>query len=141
MAIKMRILYSTGKGKLINMANILKQEFNLAQNTVDKIPPAYSCDKERLLVLIMTLKGDLESQVRLFCQEINKTRALNTALVIDGKPADAEKLVEILKTAGTNVIENIHYVKGGLPFLKGVSDEEKAALIGWTNDVIKTING
>ena len=141
MAIKMRILYATNKGKLINMANILKQEFDLAQNTVDKIPPAYSCDKERILVLVMTLKGDLDNQVRLFCQEINKTRALNTALIIDGKESDAAKLVEMLKVAGTNVIEDIHYVKGGLPFLKGVSDDEKNALITWANNVVKTVNG
>ena len=42
MAIKMRVLYATGKGKLINMAGLLKQEFELATNAVDKIPPAYS---------------------------------------------------------------------------------------------------
>lgn len=140
MAIKMRILYATNKGKLINMANILKSEFDLAQNTVDKIPPAYSCDKERILVLIMTLKGDLESQVRLFCQEINKSRALNTALIIDGKEADAAKLIELLKNAGTNVIENVLYVKGGLPFLKGVSEDEKSALLKWAHEVVDSIN-
>ena len=128
MAIKMRVLCTPGKKKLVSITQMIKQEFQLNINAADVIPPAYSCDKERLLVLIMTLKGDLDSQVRLFCQEINKTRAANTALIIDGKPADAEKLVEILKAAGTNVVDNILYVKGGLPFLKGVSDEEKTKI-------------
>ncbi len=139
MAIKMRVLYATGKGKLINMAGLLKQEFELATNAVDKIPPAYSCDKERLLVLVMTLKGDLEDQVRLFCKEINKNRAQNTALIVDGTPEDATKLAGILKEAGTNVIEDIHYVKGGLPFIKKVSDDEKSALMAWAHKVVDSL--
>jgi len=139
MAIKMRILHATKKAKLIAMAGILNDEFKLTANAVDCIPPAYSCDRERLLILIMTLKGDLDNKVRLFCRELSKERAQNTALICDGSEDAAKKLLELLKEAGTNVIDNVHFVKGGIPFLKGVSSDEKAALINWVNAVIESL--
>ena len=54
MAIKMRILYASGKKKINNIANTVKAQYELAFNSVDVIPPAYSCDKERIVVLIVT---------------------------------------------------------------------------------------
>lgn len=42
MAIKMRVLYWTNKAKVKALANELKKEFDLALNSVDAIPPAYS---------------------------------------------------------------------------------------------------
>ena len=139
MAIKMRILYATKKAKLITMAGLLNEEFQLSVNSVDRIPPAYSCDRERLLILILSIKGDLDNQTRLFCREITKERAQNTALIIDGSEADAQKVISLLKEAGTTTITNVHYVKGGLPFLKGVSAEEKDALLKWAHSVVDTL--
>ena len=139
MAIKMRVLYASSKAKVANMANMIKEEYGLSFNAVDKIPPAYSCDKERIVILMLSLKGDPDNQLRLFVQELNKTRAQNVALVIDGSEAAANGIKEILKTAGTNVIDEVLYIKGGLPFLKGVKPEEKEALLAFTHRVVENL--
>ena len=57
MAIKMRVLYASGKAIIAAMAALIQSEYGLAINAVDKIPPAYSCDKERLVILMLSLKG------------------------------------------------------------------------------------
>ena len=40
MAIKMRILHASGKKKIVNIANAIKEKYELAFNSVDAIPPA-----------------------------------------------------------------------------------------------------
>ena len=46
MAIKMRVLYASSKGKIATMANMIKAEFELPVNAVDKIEqPAYPATK------------------------------------------------------------------------------------------------
>ena len=54
MAIKMRVLYASNKSKIADMADIVKQEYDLAINAVDKIPPAYSCNNERIVILMLS---------------------------------------------------------------------------------------
>ena len=96
MAIKMRVLYASGKKKINLIANDIKAKYDLAFNSVDVIPPAYSCDKERVVVLAISAKGDVSDAVRLFCRELTKARAQNVALMIDGDEAAANKLKSIL---------------------------------------------
>ena len=50
MAIKMRVLCGSGKKKVLNLANEIKDHYSLAFNAVDVIPPAYPCDKERIVL-------------------------------------------------------------------------------------------
>ncbi len=140
MAIKMRILYASGKRKINNIANTIKAQYELAFNSVDVIPPAYSCDKERIVVLIVSAKGDVSDAVRLFCRELTKARAQNVALMIDGDVAAANKLKEILGEAGTNVIDEVLYIKGGLPIIGGsLKDDEKTAIFAWIDRVIANL--
>ena len=136
MAIKMRVLYASNKGKIATMANMIKAEYDLSVNAVDKIPPAYSCNNERIVILMLSLKGDPADQLRLFCQELTKARAQNVALVIDGNEAAAENMKAILVKAGTNVIDEVHFVKTGfLPFLSSVKDEEKKTVTDWMDKI------
>ncbi len=138
MAIKMRVLYATGKKKMINIANFIKQKYELSQNSVDCVPPAYSCDKERIVILAIAGKNDVEDALRRFCIELTKERTANVALMVDGTETYANNVKEILKTAGTNVIEDVLYVKCGLPFLSNVKPEEQAAVVDWLDN--KVIN-
>ena len=73
--------------------------------------------------------------------ELTKKNANNVALLVDGDEKMANKLLEILETTGTNVFEDVLYVKmGGLPFLGGkVSEDEKNALISWINDKVNNL--
>lgn len=140
MAIKMRILYASNKKKINNIANTIKAQYELAFNSVDVIPPAYSCDKERIVVLILSAKGNVSDAVRLFCGELNKTRAQNVALMIDGDEAAATKVKNVLKEAGTNVIDEVLYIKGGLPIIGGsLKPEEKAEIFAWIDRVIANL--
>ena len=52
MSIKMRYLYASGKKKFVTIGDIVKEKFALTNNNaVDVIPPAYPCDKERLVFI------------------------------------------------------------------------------------------
>ena len=125
MAIKMRVLCDSKKGKINTLASMIKQEYDLPINALDKIPPAYSCDKERVVILMLSLKGEPENYLRLFCREMTKARAQNTALIIDGTEAAAKTIVDLLKEGGTNVFEEVLYIKGGFALFKNATDEEK----------------
>ena len=140
MALKMRFLYYSKKAKLKAMAELVKAEFDLGQNhnAIDIIPPAYSCENERLVILAVSGKGEPEDMVRRFCSELNKKKAQNIALLVDGDEKLANRLLETLEAAGSNVNRDVLYVKiGGLPFLGGkVTDEEKKTLLDWTHKVV-----
>lgn len=137
MAIKMRFLYYSKQAKMKALGEAIKQEFDLSANinSVDIIPPAYSCEKERLVILGISAKNDLEDIVRRFCCELNPKKANNVAVVIDGNEAAANKVLEALKTAGTNVVDAPKYLSCGL-FKSKLTDEEKSSLLGWIHDII-----
>jgi hypothetical protein len=134
----MRVLYATGKKKMINIANFIKRKYELDLNAVDCVPPAYSCDKERIVVLAVAGKNDVEDSLRRFCIELTKVRAANVALMVDGTEIYANNIKEILKTAGTNVIEDVLYIKCGLPFFASLKPEDEAAVVDWLDN--KVIN-
>ncbi len=133
MSIKMRVLVASGKKKMLTLAGCIKNEFQLVPNAVDKIPPAYSCDKERIVILAVPAKQNEATEK--FCKELNKTRAANVAILIDGTADNAAALKETLKAAGTNVIDEVFCTKCGL-FSGGVKPDESKALIEWVNRVI-----
>ncbi len=143
MALKMRFLYYSGKGKMKAAAEAVKVEFDLAQNAnaIDIIPPAYSCENERLVILAVSGKGEPDDILRRFCTELNKKKAQNVALLVDGDDKLASKLVEVIQQTGTNFIDNVKYVKfGGLPFLGGkLTDAEKSDILAWVHSIVDSI--
>lgn len=141
MSIKMRVLYSSNKGKMETLARVISEKFDLAINAVDVIPPAYSCDKERLVIMGISVGDEPSDQLRLFCRELTKARTQNVALYVDGKAAGIQKIKDALKEAGTNVIEEMYTVKGGLPFkfAKKITEEEKAGILAWAEKVVAQI--
>lgn len=137
MAIKMRVLYTPTKKKLADMAAMIKAEYNLEINAVDKILPAYSCNNERIVILMLSLKGEPDDQLRRFCNEMTKARANNTALIINGTEDAAKRMKDILAAAGTKVVDEVFYVKTAfLSFLDKITPEEKEALLAWTHRVV-----
>lgn len=140
MAIKMRILYAAS-GKMSTMAAKLHSEYQLGPNAVDNIPPAYSCDKERIVILGLSVKDQPDDSVRRFLGELNPSRAHNVALMmINSTEAGAEFVKNVLKEAGTNVHEEVFFIKGGLlPFMKALKPEEETALIEWSHRVVDSL--
>ncbi len=143
MALKMRFLYNSKKAKMKSVGAAIKTEFDLSQNhnAVDIIPPAYPCENERLVILAVSGKGELDDITRRFFRELDKKKAQNVALLIDGDEKLAQNALSTLKETGTNVIENIKTVKfGGLPFIGGkLDDAEKQDIIAWVNEVIASM--
>ena len=137
---KMRVLTSTKKGKLLVLADRVAAK---AESTykVDSIPPDYSLDRERLLVIVATVKSSLSDSFRRFCTDLSKDRAANVALIADGLPEDVAKLKEIIKEAGTNYIDDVLTITGGLPFkfAKKVTPDEEKAVDEWTDRILATV--
>ncbi len=137
---KMRVLTSTSKGKLLVLADRVAAK---AESTykVDSIPPDYSLDRERLLVIVATVKSSLSDSFRRFCTDLSKERAANVALIADGLLEDVAKLKEIIKEAGTNFIDDVLIITGGLPFkfAKKVTPEEEKAVDEWTDRILATV--
>ena len=143
MALKMRFLYYSSKAKIKNMAELVKTEFELAQNhnAIDIIPPAYPCENERLVILAVSGKGEPDDILRRFCSELKKAKAQNVALLVDGDERMANRLLEVLRETGTNVIEDILYVSAPFKLFGGakVSDDEKKQLLDWVHSCISNL--
>jgi len=142
MALKMRFLYYSNKSKMKTIAESVKNEFDLAAaNAIDVIPPAYSCENERLVILAVSGKGEPNDILRRFCLELNKKKAQNVALLVDGDEKLGAKLTEAVKQTGTNFIDDVKYIKiGGLPFFGGkLTDEEKADILAWVHNIVNNI--
>ena len=139
MAIKMRVLCYPEKKKLLAIGNMIKAEYELNVNSVDRIPPAYSCDKERLVILATNIKGSLPDDYRLFVRELTKARAYNVAIIAAGDDACVEKTKELIKEAGANVIDDVKKIKMGL-FDNKVSDTEKAEILEWVKNTVASLN-
>ena len=79
--------------------------------------------------------------VRRFCRELDRKKAQNVALLIDGSEKMAQNVLSVLKETGTNVNEDIKLVKfGGLPIIGGkLSADEKADILAWTHKVVENI--
>lgn len=134
MAIKMRVLCYPEKKKLLAIANMIKAEYELTVNAVDRIPSAYPCDKERIVILATNIKGKLPDDYRLYVRELSKARAANVAIIAAGDDACVENTKELLREAGTNVIEDVMKIKMGL-FDSKVTNEEKADILAWVEKV------
>ncbi|MBP5428275.1 MAG: hypothetical protein J6Z04_03190 [Clostridia bacterium] len=137
---KMRVLTSTKSGRLLVFADQVAKK---AESTykVDSIPPDYSLDRERLLVIVATVGPSPSDAFRRFCSDLTKERATNVALIADGLPENVAKLTEIIKDAGTNFIDDVLTVKGGLPFkfAKKVTPDEIRAVDEWTDRILASL--
>lgn len=142
MALKMRFLYYSGKAKMKEIAAAVQAEFQLGQaNAVDIIPPAYPCENERLVILAISGKGEPDDVLRRFCLELNKKKAQNVALLVDGDERMANKIADAVNQTGTNYIDNVKFIKiSGIPFLGGkLTEDEKADVLKWAHDIVDNI--
>lgn len=134
---KMRVLTATKKGKLLTIADAVAKKCE-STYAADVIPPAYSCDRERLVLIIATAAPSMPNAFQLFCRDLGRDRTQNVAFIMDGTPENAAKIVEMVKSAGTNVIDDILYINGGLPFkfMKKVTPEEEATVNAWVDKIL-----
>lgn len=136
---KMRSLVVSSKGKLKAIGELLAKN---GQYAADIIPPAYPCDRERLVVIAVTVKPNMPDSFRRFCQELSKEKAQNVALIVDGTEENAKVVYEWICSAGTNAIENILYfpVTGLFAgFAKRLTAEETAKVNTWYQEILNDL--
>ena len=133
---RMRVLTRTSKGKLLAIADEVTKLIE-ADKATDGIPAAYNCDGERLVVIVATAKSNMPDVFCRFVRSLKKSLAANVAFIIDGTPENAAKIVEMAKSNDSNVIENVLYINGGLPFkfTRKVTDEEMNSVKEWVKEV------
>ena len=145
MALKMRFLYFSKKAQMKQLAAAIKTEFELTENNnaTDVIPPAYSSNNERLVILGISGKGELDDIVRRFCSQLDKKAAQNVAIFVDGDEKLVQNTIDVLKstTMPANIIENTKIVKfGGIPFIGGkLSEAELKEYLDWTHSIVDSI--
>ena len=134
---RMRVLTQTNKGKLLTIADKITQLIE-ADKATDVIMPAYPCDGERLIVIVVTAKANMPDSFCRFMRSLKKSVTANVAFIIDGSPENAAPIIEMAKSQNSNVMEDkILYFDGGLPFkfLKKVSSDEMAIVEAWVADI------
>lgn len=141
--IKMRVVFSSKKAKMQTFATAVSEAFKCP---VDAVPPAFPCDKERIVVLLMTAGNDPDDKLRLFCRELNGQRAYNVAIVVDGDKEclAVKKVKEMLTEAGTNVVDDVYTVNGGAAgffgaFNKKISLDERRDIVNWVTAKIEAL--
>ena len=150
MALKMRFLYFSKKAQMKQLAAAIKTEFELTENNnaTDVIPPAYSSNNERLVILGISGKGELDDIVRRFCSQLDKKSAQNVAIFVDGDEKLVQNIIDALKSAPNpdkptpaNIIENTKIVKfGGIPFIGGkLSEAELKEYLDWAHSIVDSI--
>ena len=138
---KVRVLTATSKGKLKSLAEDLA---TLAANDIykaDTIPPAYSCENERLVIILVTpgsipKKPDFER----FVQGLNRQRTRNVAFIVDGTAEQIAPVIDIVKENKVEVVEPVLYMNGGLPSVLSMFTKKTAAekeqVTAWYNDIL-----
>ena len=134
----MRVLYNSKKKGMEQLAQAIRAEYELPVNAVDsKIPPAYPCDKERIVIIGVSAKGASPENVRTFCSGLDKSRASNVALLIDGNQEAADALGKIVSDAGTNLVGSKVISFGGFgPFGGTMTEEVRADVSAWVKEII-----
>ncbi len=143
MAIKARVLCYPEFGKIRNLGACVKAKLDAIApdmpHGIDKIPPAYACDRERLVFIGVKIGKDVPDDLRLFCAALDKSKTANVAMFVTGNAEGIGKLTNILREAGTKVIDNQLSVKDGFLFLNGVKPDEKAQIEEWAEKIYTEI--
>ena len=125
---KMKILFTQKKeGKKDNPELIGDYLSRIYKVKGDKVPPAYPCESEILVLLCFENYGKIDQKLVKFCQDLSTARAHNVALVILSKDGstDAGELTGIFKQNGVNVAGTCGIaVPKGLFGAKKVSDAD-----------------
>ena len=138
---RMRVLTHTNKGKLLALADDVSKHIS-ADKPADTIPPAYNCDGERLVVLVIRAKASYSDAVKRVICNLNRGITANVAFIVDGTPETVKPLIELTKDCNANIMsDKILYITGGLPFkfIKSVTPEEKAKVEAWCKDILANL--
>ena len=113
MAIKLRVLHYPDTTKLSALCKDITSAYDNSKS--DKIPPAYPCENEKLLVAIIKTGGELNTELKNFIGDLSKSRAQNVQFILGTSESTGKKIEELALNAGTRLAGDTKYIK--FPFL------------------------
>ena len=138
MAIKLRILHYPDNKKLAALCKEINAEYE--NSKFDKIPPAYPCENERLLVAFIKTGRDPANELKMFCSDLTKSRAQNVLFFFDAPSAVGKELSESAVKAGTKLVAEPKYIK--FPgFFGGFSEAVKKEIKDYIISAYQTAQG
>ena len=124
----MKVLFTQKKeGKIENPEVIGQHIARHYKVKGDKVPPAYPCENEMLVLLCFENYGKIDKNLVKFCEDLSTARATNVGLIILSKDgtADAGELTAIFNKNGVKVVGTCGIaVPKGLFGAKKVSDAD-----------------
>ena len=124
MAIKLRVLHYPDNKKLSALCNDISSTYE--NSKYDKIPPAYPCENEKLLVCFIKSGKELTAELKNFVGDLSKARAQNVFFIFGCAPAVGKAIEDLAIGAGTKLAGESKYVKfPALPFLDFGADVKK----------------
>ena len=109
MAIRLRILHYPDNKKLSALCNEINSEYE--NSKFDKIPPAYPCENERLLIAFIKTGKEASNELKMFCSDLTKARVQNVAFIFDAPAATAKALSDSAVSAGAKLVCGPKYMK------------------------------
>lgn len=136
MAIKLRILHYPDNKKLAELCKEINSEYE--NSKFDKIPPAYPCERERLLVAFVKTGKEPTNELKMFCGDLTKSRVENVAFIFDAPEATAKALADSAVNAGCKLAIEPKYTK--FPGLfGGFSADAKADIKAFIAEAYKAV--
>jgi hypothetical protein len=133
---KMKVLHYPEKGKIATFTNMLANEY---QETADKIPPAYDCNRDRLLFMGISSGNMMDDALSRFLRGLDREKVQNVALFTDASDAVIEQIKEIFAETGINFMNVKRTKKAFLPFLTSVKPEEFEDLKLWAKGIMNQL--
>ncbi len=138
---KIRVLTVTKKAKMKDLADKVSRKAD-CYKPVDIIPPAYTCDRERLVIVVLTAAKMMSDDFRRFIQDLSREKIQNVAFIADGTEDTMAPILESVKMSDTNLIDDVLYIDGGssLPFFGGkLKPEEEQAAYAWCEKIVENL--
>ena len=133
---KMKVLHYPEKGKIATFTNMLANEY---QETADKIPPAYDCNRDRLLFMGISSGNMMDDALSRFLRGLDREKVQKVALFTDASDAVIEQIKEIFAETGINFMNVKRTKKAFLPFLTSVKPEEFEDLKLWAKGIMNQL--
>ena len=112
------------------------------QCVCDKMPPAYPCDKEKVVFVGIEMDGALPKPVEQFCKDLNTSRTQAVAFYIvnsKGTTNGLEATIKKLKEKGIFVVDDILAITVKSSFFKKgqVTESDLSKTLEWATKISK----
>ena len=142
MKFKMRAMYYPETGNAEKVALAIAKDQAIDRDRIDRIPPAYPCEKERLLFIGVELKGSsVPKAVADLCKDLKPERAKNVAFYAIGS-GSFEKMNavrQVVQEKGVNVVGSTFECPSTGLFKKTIADEDVNKAVAWASEIVESL--